>query len=162
MNGQVFSALIEGGGKVMTTTLPHLIAPLHRQLPVESQLSHKFIRWKGSKMLYHWLFTTLPSPNQKFFISLTSLLNRKSISWRRKKIIYAVSDLLWYRNVNFFIVWSWAFSPYVSAWLWGSESEMKKPLVVFLHKISWLIGLNSACTVPPTTNLGGKTFLCHR
>ena len=44
MNGQVFSALIEGGGKVMTTTLPHLIAPLHRQLPVESQLSHKFIR----------------------------------------------------------------------------------------------------------------------
>ena len=159
MNGQVFSALIEGGGKVMTTTLPHLIAPLHRQLPVESQLSHKFIRWKGSKMLYHWLFTTLPSPQPKILPFFNKSSQRKIYFLEKKKIIYAVSDLLWYRNVNFFIVWSWAFPPYAFAWLWGSETEMKKPLVVFLHKISWLIGLNSACTVPPSTNLGGKAFL---
>ena len=53
MNGQVFSALIEGGGKVMTTTLPHLIAPLHRQLPVESQLPQISSQKKTNKTLYH-------------------------------------------------------------------------------------------------------------
>ena len=130
MNGQVFSALIEGGGKVMTTTLPHLIAPLHRQLPVESQLSHKFIRWKGSKMLYHWLFTTLPSPQPKIlpFFNKSSqqkiyFLEKKKKSFTQLAIFYGIGMLISSLLVMGFSLGS-------STLAHRTEEMREKPLVV--------------------------------